>query len=183
MSNLFTIAGQIAGAWATAAELLPLLAVPAAVWGIRLALEALDALARAAQLTYAAGRAAGRLWFAHGQPALLAAADGISWLIAEIDWAEAMATAAAAGRAALALAITAAMQAHHLLIAGSARMGRLYAALLVPATTAPAAPAPAPVAPAAAAVRRDRRRISSHCPGLRHWAESADAEIPLRWCV
>ena len=47
----------------------------------------LDKVAVAVRWTYAAGRYTGRLWFAYGLPAFLMAADGISWLNAQIDWA------------------------------------------------------------------------------------------------
>ena len=53
------------------------------------ALMALDRLAAAIRFTYTAGRFTGRMWFTYGVPAVLATADFISWLIAQIDWAEA----------------------------------------------------------------------------------------------
>lgn len=49
-------------------------------------LMALDKLGTAIRWTYKAGRFTGRLWFTYGVPAVLAAADGISWLNAQIDW-------------------------------------------------------------------------------------------------
>ena len=49
-------------------------------------LMALDKLATAIRWTYKAGRFTGRLWFTYGLPAFLMAADGISWINAQIDW-------------------------------------------------------------------------------------------------
>lgn len=49
-------------------------------------LMALDKLAVAIRWTYKAGRFTGRLWFSYGVPTVLAVADGISWLNAQIDW-------------------------------------------------------------------------------------------------
>lgn len=49
-------------------------------------LMALDKLATAIRWTYKAGRFAGWLWFTYGVPAVLATADGISWLNSKIDW-------------------------------------------------------------------------------------------------
>ena len=49
-------------------------------------LMALDKLATAIRWTYKAGRFTGRLWFSYGLPAFLMAADGISWINAQIDW-------------------------------------------------------------------------------------------------
>lgn len=151
MSTLFSLAGHIAGAWATATELAPLLLVPAIVWGIRSAIELLDRLARLAQLTYRAGRAAGAVWFRHSLPLLLAAADLISALLAEIDWAE-VRSIVRQGLALLAAAvITAAIEGRRLLIAVSAAIGRRYAALVVrqpaaaPGALHPAAPAVHPL--------------------------------------
>lgn len=88
---MFTIlhtAQTITTAWATATELLPLILIPAAVWGLRTAFEIVDRLAAAARFTYRAGRFTGRLWFTYGLPALLAAADLVSAIAAEIDWQE-----------------------------------------------------------------------------------------------
>jgi len=152
----------ITGAWATATELAPLLMIPALAWGIRTLLEIVDRLAVAARWTYRAGRLAGRLWFAYGQPALLKAADAISWALAQVDWQEVAAIVRQGLVVIAAAVITASIEAHRLLIAGSAALGRRYAALLVPAepaaapaaaiepaADAPAAPAiePAPIAP------------------------------------
>ena len=47
----------------------------------------LDKVAVAVRFTYRAGRFVGRLWFTYGVPAVLATADAISWLNAQIDWA------------------------------------------------------------------------------------------------
>lgn len=181
MTTLFTAAASLQSAWATAVELAPLLLVPAAVWAIRIALEAADALARAAQLTYRAGRAAGRFWYAHGLPALLAAADGISWLIAQIDWQQVAGIVRQGLVLLTAAVITAAITARQLLIAGSAALGRWYAARLLPAAVTPAAVTPAAVSPAAVSRTAQRRR--THCPSLARWAASESAELPLWWAV
>ena len=55
-------------------------------------LMALDKLAAAVRFTYRAGRFTGWLWFSYGVPAILWAADGISWILSHIDWAEVAAT-------------------------------------------------------------------------------------------
>lgn len=140
MTSLTSRAGHPAGAWATATELAPLLLVPALVRGIRLALELADAIDRAAQLTYRAGRTAGRLWFSHGLPALLAAADAISGALAHIDWAEVAATVRAGLAVLVAAAVTGAQLAIPALCAASERLGKAYARLLV-GTTTPQQPA------------------------------------------
>ena len=88
MISLIQATHAVTTAWATATELLPLFLIPAAVWGLRTALELVDSLAAMARWTYRAGRFMGRLWFAYGQPALLAAADLVSAIAAEIDWQE-----------------------------------------------------------------------------------------------
>lgn len=149
MSTLFTLAGQIAGAWATATALAPLLAIPAAVWGIRTAFEIADRLAAAARFTYRAGRVCGRVWFTYGLPALLQIADAISWAIAQVDWQEVAAIVRQGLIVIAAAVITAGQLAIPTLERLSAALGRRYAALLVPAE--PAAPAPAP-GPAAVAL-------------------------------
>jgi len=104
-------------------------------------LMAIDRLAAAVRFTYAAGRFCGRCWFRYGQPALLAAADGISWLLAQIDWAEVRGTVADGARVLIAAVITVAITAQPLLVRCSAAIGRRYAALLVRAADEPA-PAP-----------------------------------------
>ena len=55
-------------------------------------LMALDKLAAAVRFTYRAGRFTGWLWFSYGVPAILWAADGLSWILSHIDWAEVAAT-------------------------------------------------------------------------------------------
>ena len=70
-------------------------------------LMALDKLAVAIRWTYTAGRLTGSLWYAYGVPAVLATADAISWLNAQIDW-HAVAAAVANGlKVVTALLITA----------------------------------------------------------------------------
>jgi hypothetical protein len=113
----------------------------------------LDRIAAAIRTVYAAGRAVGTIWFRYAVPAILATADAVSWLLAQIDWAEVRATVAAGARVLIAAVITLALTAHQLVIATSAALGRRYAALL----TAPApeaevlADAPAEAIPAATA--------------------------------
>jgi len=131
VSTLFSLAGHIAGAWATATELAPLLLVPALVWGIRTAIELLDRLACLAQLTYRAGRAVGAVWFRHGLPLLLAAADLISALLAEINWAEVRSIVREGLALVAAAVITSVIEGHRLLIKVSAAIGRRYSQLLV----------------------------------------------------
>lgn len=175
MTSLLSIAGHLAGAWAAATELAPLLLVPAAVWALRLLIELADALARAAALTHRAGRAAGRLWFAHGLPALLATADGISWALAQIDWAEVAATVRAGLAVLVAAAITAGQLAIPALVAASEALGHRYSALLVGHTTAPAPAIPAAPAavttttatPAAASLQRIAELRQQAMQGLR----------------
>ena len=103
-------------------------------------LMALDRLAAAIRFTYAAGRLCGRCWFNYGQPALLAAADGISWLLAEIDWTEVRGTLADGARVLIAAVITVAITAQLLLVRCSATIGCWYAALLVREVDEPAPP-------------------------------------------
>lgn len=146
---MFTTIHTITGAWATATELAPLLLVPAAVWGLRTTLELLDRLAVAVRCTYAAGRACGRVWFRHGLPLLLAAADAISAVLAEIDWAEVIAIVRQGLVLVLAAVIITGITGHRLLLTASAALGRRYAGLPAP-TAAPAAVAPVPVAAPAA---------------------------------
>ena len=55
-------------------------------------LMALDKLAAAVRFIYRAGRFTGWLWFSYGVPTILWAADGISWILSHIDWAEVAAT-------------------------------------------------------------------------------------------
>jgi hypothetical protein len=90
----------------------------------------LDRIAAAIRTVYAAGRAVGTIWFRYAVPAILAIADGISWLLAQIDWAEVRATVAAGARVLIAAVITLALTAHQLVITTSAALGRRYAALL-----------------------------------------------------
>ena len=70
-------------------------------------LMALDKLGAAIRWTYKAGRFVGWLWFTYGVPAVLAAADGISWLNAQIDWRFVAATVWDCLKVITALAITA----------------------------------------------------------------------------
>ncbi|MEY4443738.1 MAG: hypothetical protein RL442_2738 [Pseudomonadota bacterium] len=141
MSTLFHLAASvdallaaITTAWAALGEIVTAGAL----------LLVLDRIAAAIRTVYSAGRCCGRIWFRHGQPALLAAADAVSWLLSQIDWAEVRATVAAGARVLIAAVITLALTAHQLVITTSAAMGRRYAALLT-------APAPAAMAPAALA--------------------------------
>ena len=156
---LEALAAGAAAIWAAAGELVTAGAL----------LLALDRLASLIRSTYAAGRAVGTLWFRYGQPALLAAADGISWLLAQIDWAEVRAVGLAAGRAALALVITVAAALHAGLIAVSAAMGHRYAALLAPA-------APAALPPTVRGLRALARERG--IPAKR-WKSARKAELQL----
>lgn len=97
-----------------------------------------DALAHAAQLAYRTGRAYGRVWFSYGLPALLAAADGASWLLAQIDWAEVAATVRAGLAVLVAATVTGAQLAIPALCAASERLGKAYAAVVVGGTATPA---------------------------------------------
>ena len=144
MTTLFTLAAHFNSAWATATELAPLLLVPALLWIVRTTIELLDRAARLVQLVHRAGHAVGTVWFNHGLPLLLAAADGTSWVNAQIDWAEVRSIVINGARTLLALAITAALHSHQSLIAVSAALGRRYSALLTtqPAPSAAAVPAP-----------------------------------------
>ena len=108
MSTILHTAHAITTAWATATELLPLILIPAAVWGLRTALEVVDHLAAAARFTYRAGRFTGRLWFTYGLPALLAAADLVSAIAAEINWKEVKEIVTSMARILIAAVITAA---------------------------------------------------------------------------
>ena len=92
---------------------------------------ALDRLAAAIRFTYSAGRLTGRLWFTYAVPALLMAADGISWLNSQIDWCFALGVTRD-GLVAVAVALYLAGQhAKAALIGASERIGALYAAALV----------------------------------------------------
>lgn len=55
-------------------------------------LMALDKLATLIRLTYKAGRLTGHAWRTYVVPAILWAADGISWCLAQVDWEEAKQT-------------------------------------------------------------------------------------------
>jgi len=136
VTNLFTVASHVAGAWTTASELVPLLLVPAAVWGLHTTIELLDRLAHLTRLVHRAGRATGTLWFRHGLPLLLTAADAISWINSQIEWAEVLATVLHGLRVLTAMTITTALELHHLLIVSSAALGRAYSTLLKASTAA-----------------------------------------------
>ena len=97
------------------------------------ALMALDRLAAAIRFTYTAGRFTGRLWYTYGVPAVLAAADFISWLNSQIDWADVRSGVIEGLRIFIALAITVCIQSYVLLLNTSERLGRWYSALIVPA--------------------------------------------------
>lgn len=136
-SSMFTTITTITGAWATATELAPLLLVPAAIWGVRTAFELLDHIAAAARFTYATGRAAGRLWFTYGQPAFLAAADAVSWVIAQIDWAEVAQVLRHGTAAVIAACAVLTASVHTLLVGGSENLGKAYAALIAAPASVP----------------------------------------------
>jgi hypothetical protein len=150
VNNLFHLAASvdallaaITTAWAALGEIVTAGAL----------LLALDRLAAAIRFTYRCGHAVGTAWFRWGLPALLAAADAISWINSQIDWAEVRDTVIAGLKVLIAAAITLAITAHQLLIQLSAALGRAYAALTVRqpiVTTAPAAPAVHPLALVAA---------------------------------
>ena len=122
MSTLFTLASSVAGAWGTAVELLPLLAIHAAVRGLRVTFELLDHAAAAARYVYAAGRFCGRLWYRYAQPAFLAAADFISAVLAEIDWQKVASTINHGLRFVVAMCIASAAYLHEAVICISAMM-------------------------------------------------------------
>lgn len=159
---LHTAAGLAASIsrWvALAGDLLPLLAIPLAAWGLRLALQLVDTIARAAAITHQAGRLCGRAWFTYGVPAVLRTADAISWFISTVDWAEALSITRQGLVITASAGITASQLAIPTLCAASERLGHSYARLLV-GTTTPQQPAPqtlpaAPVAPSA--TRRSHR--------------------------
>jgi hypothetical protein len=138
MSTLLHAAALIEGAAATITTIWAALGEIVTAGALLLAL---DRLAAAIRTTYAAGRWCGGIWFRYGQPALLAAADGISWLLSQIDWAEVRATVAAGARVLIAAVVTLALTAHQLVIATSAAMGKRYAALLSADANAPITPA------------------------------------------
>jgi len=155
VNNLFHLAASvdallaaITTAWAALGEIVTAGAL----------LLALDRLAAAIRFTYRCGHAVGTAWFRWGLPALLAAADAISAVLAEIDWIEVRDTVIAGLKVLIAATITLAITAHQLLIQLSAALGRAYAALTVreaPASKAvvtaqPCAPAVHPLALVAA---------------------------------
>lgn len=152
-AGLDALTAALTTAWAAAGEILT---AGALLW-------TLNALASAMRTTYRAGRIVGTAWYAYGQPALLAAADAVSWLIAQVDWAEVAATLAATARTLLALAITAAT-----ITTEQARlMHRDWVGSIdwTPAAPAalpalPAAPEPAPIAPAAPAATAAPKRLT-----------------------
>lgn len=130
MTTLFNLANQLTSAWATATELAPLLLVPAAIWALRIAFELAERIEQAIRFTYNAGRLAGRLWFTHGLPALLAAADWLSWANSQIDWQQVRSTVKGGLVIITTTLITLAQLALPLLIAFSERLGKAYAALI-----------------------------------------------------
>lgn len=93
-------------------------------------LMALDRLAVAIRFTYRAGFLVGTIWHRYGVPATIKTADAVSWLIAQVDWAEVRSNVAEMLRILLALTITAAIWSRQALIAMSAALGRRYAALI-----------------------------------------------------
>lgn len=92
---------------------------------------ALDRLAAAIRFTYRAGRAVGTVWFRYVVPAALVLADGISWINAQIDWAEVRDIAIHGLKVVIAAVVAAGITAHQLLIRTSATLGKGYAALVV----------------------------------------------------
>ena len=118
MTTLLHLAGaaETALAWITAAWM-----AASDLITVALLLTLLDRLAAAVRLTYRAGHAVGSAWFRWGLPTLLAIADGISWLLAQIDWTEVRSTLVATVRTLVALAITLAqhLEARHQLWIGS----------------------------------------------------------------
>jgi hypothetical protein len=138
---LNAIAAGAASLWAAAGELVTAASL---LW-------CLNQLATLIERTYHAGVVTGRFYWRHLHPALLAAADGISWIHAQIDWAEVRAIVIAGSRLCLAAVITTAVMAHHLLIVCSEQLGKAVSSRLAPAAATPVVPAPvvpAPVVPA-----------------------------------
>jgi hypothetical protein len=161
MTTLISVATQLATAWAAAAELASLSAIPALIWGIRISFEIVDRLAAAARVSYAAGRAAGRIWFAYGQPALLAAADAVSAVLAEVDWHEVRLVARQTLVTVAAMCVATAITAHTLLVSPSAALGRWYARLLTGACKPTAKAAVLPLVHHLSIVADDLQQISS----------------------
>lgn len=119
---------------------------------------------QAAQLTYNAGVAAGRFWFTYVVPALLAAADWISWANSQIDWREVRSIIRQGVVIIAAASITAAQLALPTLVRISAALGRWYRTMLVGAAAAMQSPAIHPLMEAAAQMERftcnDLRRMT-----------------------
>jgi hypothetical protein len=135
MSTLFHLAASvdallaaITTAWAALGEIITAGAL----------LLVLDRIASAIRATYTAGRFCGRFWYRYVVPAILTTADGVSWLLSQIDWAEVFATVAAGARVLIAAVVALALEAQPLLVRCSAALGKRYAALLVRTADAPA---------------------------------------------
>ena len=113
--------------WAVAGELLTAGAI---LW-------ALDTLARSIRAAYALGHATGRLLW----PVIHWLIAAARWFAANIDWREVALIVAGCLKALAIIAWLIACDAHKLLIAASAILGRFYAAAVAPVVTLP------PVAP------------------------------------
>lgn len=116
-----TVLRTLGTIWAAAGELLTAGAI---LW-------ALNAVANLIRGTYRAGQVVGAAYFRWLHPAILAAADGISWLVASIDWQEVRATVRHGLITLIALVITAWQCAIPLLVRCSEAIGRRYAAWLL----------------------------------------------------
>jgi hypothetical protein len=158
MSTLFHLAASvdallaaITTAWAALGEIITAGAL----------LLVLDRIASAIRATYTAGRFCGRFWYRYVVPAILTTADGVSWLLSQIDWAEVFATVAAGARVLIAAVITLSITAHQLVIGTSA-------ALLVRTADAPAAaPLQHPLAAVAAELEQLTRSQLQTLTGCR----------------
>jgi hypothetical protein len=165
MSTLFHLAASvdallaaITTAWAALGEIITAGAL----------LLVLDRIASAIRATYTAGRFCGRFWYRYVVPAILTTADGVSWLLSQIDWAEVFATVAAGARVLIAAVITLALDAQLLLVRCSAALGKRYAALLVRAADEPAAaPLQHPLAAVAAELEQLTRSQLQTLTGCR----------------
>lgn len=125
---------------------------------------------QAAQLTYNAGAAAGRIWFTYVVPALLAAADWISWANSQIDWREVRSIVRQGVVIIAAASIAAAQLAVPTLVRMSAALGRWYRTMLVGATAAMQPPAIHPLMEVAAALERFTSSDLRHMTGIRRKA-------------
>ena len=146
MTTLLHLAGaaETALAWITAAWM-----AASDLITVALLLTLLDRLAAAVRLTYRAGHAVGSAWFRWGLPTLLAIADGISWLLAQIDWHEVRSTLVATARTLVALAIAAGLS---LRDAHRRWVGQIEWTSAPMAPTTPVAPAVNPLYPLAIAL-------------------------------